>query len=264
MSSNQVWDYIKLDHIGSECKNCGQELMPTMQYCKMCNSQMEICVLPICRSLITKTKEDIIDLKSQAPSSSEKLQDKTRLREVAIAKVIDRFLFDLAARTSKFQKALDTEGVWFSHVCCYLMMKNVRPLGIEPADIAKDPLYKMMRDTFYNFFSKGAKSLDKETRETILSVFKIPRANLDGSKVLLNMIFELERQEKLQIYREKNKCAKCGAETAIGQIYCTECEDQETLKNRQAISSTMPAPLVQPSTPAARQTGMHMKKETEN
>lgn len=258
-----VWDYIEIEETGTACcKNCGQEIHPTLPHCKMCEKHMNIVILPICRSFLAKQKNEVADLKSQTKGDIDKLQDKSSLREVAIGKVLERFPFDLAARTSKFQKALDTEGVWFAHMNCFLMIKNLRPLGTDVNSLVKDPLYKMMREQFYAFLHKGEKSLDKDSRETIMSVYTIPKAKLDGRKVVLNMIHELEQQEKIQIYREKNKCVKCGEECETGQMYCTECEDEELLKNRQAISSTMPAPLLQPETPAAPRSGMHLKKDS--
>ncbi len=260
---NNVWDYIEIDESGlSPCRNCGQEMIATLPHCKMCDKHMNTSILPICRSFLTKNQREITDLKSQTKGDMEKLQDKKNLREVAIAKVLDQFPFDLSAKTSKFQKMLDTDGVWFAHVNSFLMVKNLRPLGTDIKDLVKEPLYKMMRETFYDFLKKGEKSLDQEARETIMNVYRIPKSNLDGSKVILNMIQELERQEKIQIYREKNKCIKCGAECETGQIHCTECEDEEALKNRQAISSNMPAPILQPQQPVSRSSGMHMKKDT--
>lgn len=260
---SRVWDILEIEDTGySTCSHCGQEVPPTMAFCKMCDKYMNTAVLPICRAFLAKSQNEITDLRSQTKSELDKLQDKSSLREVAIGKVLERFPFDLAARTSKFQKALDTEGVWFAHVCSFLMIKNLRPLGTEPFEIVKDPLYKMMREELYDFLHKGEKSLDRDKRETILNIYSIPKSSLDGRKVILNMILQLERQEKLQIYREKNKCVKCGAECATGTMYCTECEDAETLKNRQAISSTMPAPLIQPQQPPiAKMTGMHMKNK---
>lgn len=260
-----VWDYIEIETTGTgDCNNCGQEIHVTLPHCKMCDQNMNTVILPLCRSFLAKQRNEITDLKNQTKGDIDKLQDKTKLREVAIAKVLDRFPFDLAARTSKFQRALDTEGVWFAHMCCYLMIKNLRPIGTDINELVRDPLYKMMREQFYEFLHKGEKSLDKDSRETIMNVYSIPKAQSDGRKVVLSMIHLLEQQEKLQIYREKNKCIKCGAECQTGQMYCTECEDEEMLKNRQSIASTMPAPLLQPDTPpiSSQSSGMHMRKDS--
>ena len=252
---DDVWLYINVFHEHQPCPNCGQKLSFKYPCCLMCHEHMHGAVLAICRLLLNKSLRDF-----KANQLSEK--EEGDLREIALSKILAEFPFELARRTTKFRRSLETEGVWFAHLNAYCMVRDLRPSDWSPYDVVLDKLYVMMRNEWFDFLGKGERFLDANQREALESIYTNPTASLDGHRVILNMIMELEKEDVLTIIRPKAHCGSCGKEIPSGQALCRECEDAAVLENRQKIvsglSSPAPHPAPEPSSDSSE--GMHFKR----
>ena len=249
-----VWD-------GDICPYCGQERPGNIQYCNMCSKQMTSFILAICRDLLYSTGQTKqLDKKLKEDLGTEK----DAVQEMEIFNVISKFPYNFAQRCQKFPKALNSEGVWFSHMVAYRFIDTMRAeKNLSPPMLVCDPMYQMVRDQVFEFLQNP--SPDEQECEAFENVYNIPESRDDGAAVIHLMIEELERIKRLTISRSKTKCQGCGKELTTGKTKCEDCLKDEALDNRRSISSGTVAPLTQPQADSgpvsSRPSGMHIHEK---
>lgn len=228
---------------GNICPYCGQEADPNASMCSMCHKQMTTVVLALCKELLYNAGQ----IKKFTSDKSRKEADTTKeaVQELEIYRILDQFPYKLAKRTIRFRKALETEGVWFSHLVAYRFISHLRSdKRIAPPMLICDPTYQMINKQVFDFLQR--EKPDQETSEAFNNVYHIPEAEDDARAVIGEMIAALERMKRLKIARPKTQCQRCGKDMSSGKSICSECEKDEALNNRLAISSGMPQPLMHP------------------
>lgn len=260
MSGTTPGFVIEVSWEGNICPYCGQESDLNGSMCGMCNKLMMTVVLPICKDLLYNVGQ--LKKLTSEKSKKEAETNKEAVQELEIHQVLVQFPYDFAKRTVRFRKALDTEGVWFSHLVAYCFIKHLRTgRELAPPMIVCDPMYSIIRQQVFDFLQK--EKPDPETCEAFDNVYHIPEAGDDAYFVIQSMVAELERLKRLKIVRPKTTCSKCGKEISTGKSICPDCERDEALNNRLAISSGMPQPLIQPGNPSespGKQGGMHWRE----
>ncbi len=234
--SDEIWSLIQPVSRGKECPFCGQKCHPAKMLCDMCTKHMNTMVLSICRNLLMK-----VDTKPEKP---DKTKPQENIREVAIAKVLEDFPYKLAEQTRRYEKALRAEGVWFSHLVAYCLIKDLRKnKETTPFELLQDLMYIMPRDQFFEFLKNPKKNEDQDYLEMIFNFYFIPQASLDARRAVFMMLLELEKSGRLKIIRPKTNCVKCGAELSGHQYICDACKEKEIEETRDAIVSNVPPPI---------------------
>lgn len=261
-NSKDEWSILKIDAAESKCAYCGQVCGPARTICIMCEQHMKGMVYAICRELLHHKVRRALDAKDDK-KKTEETDVPVDPTEVAITEVLAEFPYALADRTAKFDKARRTEGVWFAHLVAYRMIAYIRySQHLAPHQLIHDEMYKMVRDQIMEILRKGSQRVTPEEKETLDNVYSIPQAGLDGRRIILSMILELERIGKLKINRPKVKCAKCGQDAPSGSMLCESCQQEESLDVRRSIVSSTPPPIIPTENiPSASRSGMHISKD---
>ncbi len=250
-----VWD-------GFICPYCGQERNQNAKICSMCQKYMTTVVLALCKDLLYNSGQmkKIVSKNRNRPSE----ENKESVQELELHRVLDHFPYAFAKRTKTFRKALETEGIWFSHVLAFRFICHLRAdKYLSPPMIICDPMYQMVRNQVYDFLQ--IENPDEDTCEAFNLVYNIPEAEDDGRAVILDMIDELERLKRLKITRPKSHCTKCGKEIQNTRPLCADCEKEESLNNRMTIASGSPQPIVnnqENPSQSVKMRGMHWRNET--
>lgn len=259
MVDEALFENIEVVWEGNVCSFCGQESNPNSRMCDYCMKNMTTVVLALCKELLYNAGHLA---KLNPKEKKQKGTSKESVQELEIFRVLDQFPYELAKRTVRYRKALETEGVWFSHMVAFRFISHIRSdRNLAPPMVVCDPMYQIVRQQVFDFLQN--EKPDSETCEAFNNVYHVPDAEDDGRAVIQDMIGELERLKRLKIARPKTTCSKCGKEMTTGKQVCEECERDDALNARLAIFSNSPPPLIQtePHKSSVRSQGMHTRED---
>ena len=246
MKYDEIWSSIEIVTDVECCEYCGQPRLPVSSICQMCQTHQYGVVYGIIRELLIVSGNKILeDLKNSKKGDAS--TDPSKLHEIALSKVLDAFPLRLAKRCGRFEKALLTEGVWFSHLVAFWMVRFLRKDKKWPITrIVLDEMYFYTRDHVYDFLKKGEKSLNPEAIESFQNFYYLSEADRDARGIIFTMMLQLEKEGRIKIVRPKSHCIRCDAEFAGPGGLCPECRKDESLDTRLTISAGMdPPPLLQ-------------------
>jgi uncharacterized OB-fold protein len=255
---DELWSDIEIISEMECCDYCGQPRLPAQKICKMCDTNQDGVVFGVCRELLIVAGEMI----QKELKNKKKGEKADGIYEISLSKVLDDFPLDFAKRTAKFERALKTEGVWFSHLVAFWMIRNLRSEKKWPITrVVLDEMYFYTRDFVFSFLKKGERGFTPENLESFYNFYSFPNGQNDARRVIYAMMLELEKKGRLKIARPKAKCMTCGKEISGSGTYCEECKNEQSLDVRMAITKgSDPPPLLQPTEPKPDRSGMHIRK----
>ncbi|MDP8243855.1 MAG: hypothetical protein P9L94_07220 [Candidatus Hinthialibacter antarcticus] len=218
----------------------------------MCEKQEVGIVLAVLRQLVLLQG----NLKQEKKDES----SNSKTREMMVASSLDEFPLELIRRMRKYPHLVKTSGVWFAHLCAYCNANYMHGGdGVGIGEIVQSPTYGVLRDTLFGLMKKEGPAIDEDAIDTVLSIYKIEHASMDGRQVVKEMMLSLEKRGLIQIERPQGECIACGAEVPIGVEFCEDCRKDQKLAVMKAMQGAKPPSLLSPSQP--KRSGMHVRKE---
>ncbi|MDX9753916.1 MAG: hypothetical protein RBU29_08145 [bacterium] len=264
MTDHELWSAIEIVSDVETCEFCGQERLAASPMCQMCSKHMDGVVYGICRELLVVVGQ----------MAKEALNKRTRTDrvddafEIAITKVLDDFPIRLSQRTHRFERARQTEGVWFAHMVAYLMIHYLRKDKKWPIQrMVLDEMYFYVREKVFDYLKRGHANCSSEDIEAVRHFYNIPEALLDGRRVIYAMMLDLEKRGRIKISRPRGSCAKCGTELTGQGPLCDECQEEASKDLRLAIAAGLiePPPLLPPKGEESESGGgMHIRPKVED
>ena len=261
MKYDDIWSQIEIVTDVECCDYCGQPRLPASSFCKMCQTHQYAVVYGIIRELLIVSGNKILDDLKNAKKGDANA-DPAAIQEISLGKVLDTFPLRLAKRCGRFEKALLTEGVWFSHLVAFWMVRFLRKeKGWPITRMVLDEMYFYTRDQVFDFLKKGEKSLNPDSIETFQNFYKIGDEGKDARSVIFSMMLQLEKEGRIKIVRPRSHCFRCDAEFSGPGGLCPECRKDDSMDSRLAISSGMePPPILQKEDVGTRKDGLRKQE----